>query len=272
MKPFITWVGGKTQILDQVLDKFPSDIDTYHEIFVGGGSVLLEFLEKCKKKEIKCKKVIAYDINEVLINLYIHVQKRLPEFIANISNLTDRYNISGDKSEFYYNVRTKYNQITDKTSIEKTSTFLFLNKTCFRGLHREGPNGFNVSYGHKKNPAIFNIDHLTNVSNLIKDVRFEVMSFRESLDKTFKDTDYVYMDPPYVPENNKSFVGYTSIGFNDKCHIDLFNMCKKLNCNFLMSNSYTTIVTDTFSDYNIDIIDCKRIINPTTTQEVLVYN
>lgn len=37
IQPIIKWVGGKTQILEEVLDKFPCDIENYYEPFLGGG-------------------------------------------------------------------------------------------------------------------------------------------------------------------------------------------------------------------------------------------
>ena len=39
-KPFIKWVGGKSQLLEEIREKYPSDIVKYCEPFVGGGAVL----------------------------------------------------------------------------------------------------------------------------------------------------------------------------------------------------------------------------------------
>lgn len=44
-KPFVKWVGGKTQLIDQLEALLPADFDqwenvTYIEPFVGGGAML----------------------------------------------------------------------------------------------------------------------------------------------------------------------------------------------------------------------------------------
>lgn len=71
-KPILKWIGGKTQIIDKLLDKFPRNINNYHEIFLGGGSVLFGLLSN--KNITVTGNVYAYDLNEPLI-YYIKIYK-----------------------------------------------------------------------------------------------------------------------------------------------------------------------------------------------------
>ena len=87
-KPVLKWVGGKTQIIDKVINKFPTNIDNYHELFLGGGSVLFALLDSVKHNKIKIKGTInAYDLNQTLINLYINIQKEPQKVIDNIKTI-----------------------------------------------------------------------------------------------------------------------------------------------------------------------------------------
>ena len=74
----------------------------------------------------------------------------------------------------------------DKTTVECSALFMILNKTCFRGLYREGPNGFNVPYGNYNSPEILNLDHLMEIHELIQPVVFTSCSFEESISKAKK--------------------------------------------------------------------------------------
>ena len=41
--------------------------------------------------------------------------------------------------------------------------------------------------------------------------------------------DFIYLDPPYVPENPQSFVKYTHDGFSLETHQELFQIVKQLH-------------------------------------------
>jgi DNA adenine methylase len=83
IKPILKWVGGKTQIIDKILDNFPYEIENYYEPFLGGGSVLLGLLNKIKENKIKLKgNIYVYDINEPLIYMYKNIQNN---YIGNIN-------------------------------------------------------------------------------------------------------------------------------------------------------------------------------------------
>lgn len=278
-KPFLKWLGGKTQIIDNILDKIPNNIENYHDIFLGGGSVLFGILSLQKQNKININnKIYAYDINKDLINVYKNIQNNKEELWKYITKYISEYHNKGEvisKENYYYSIRDKYNNI-NKDTIECSALFMFLNKTCFRGMYREGPNGFNVPYGHyKKTPTIITKEDLDNINVLIKDVIFIHSDFCNSF-KNIKSGDFVYLDPPYVPINKSSFVGYIKDGFSFENHVTLFNKIKELNnIKFIMNNSNVKLVLDNFSDYSIEYIKAKRAINSknpdSTTTEVLIY-
>ena len=54
-KPFLKWVGGKTQIIDTILSKIPKEMNNYHELFLGGASILLGVYPYKKKNRYQTK-------------------------------------------------------------------------------------------------------------------------------------------------------------------------------------------------------------------------
>lgn len=300
LKPLLKWVGGKTQIIDKLISDFPIKINNYREIFLGGGSVLLNLLFYVKKGLIKIDgNIYAYDLNESLIFVYKNIQSNHNELYDSIEKIINEFNECGNslninrkptnineakeaKENYYYWIRSEYNKLNpkEKTSVLGSSMFIFLNKTCFRGVFRVGPNGFNVPYGHYNNPEIINKEHLDYVHELIQGVLFDCCDFTISLDSV-EPGDFIYLDPPYAPETNTSFVGYTENGFNIDNHNNLFKLIHKLtetNKKIMMSNSDVSLIRDNFSDtkYNISSILCKRSINSknpeSKAKEVIIKN
>lgn len=300
VKPFLKWVGGKTQIIDKVIDKFPKEMNNYHEIFVGGGSVLLALLSSQRDDLITINGTIyAYDLNTALITTYKHVQSNPEELYNEIETLITEYSdIIGDEinrksttieeastsqESYYYWIRYRYNNLTldEKECVLASAMFIFLNKLCFRGVFREGPNGFNVPFGHYKTvPTIVTKEHLLEVQELIKDVQFINSDFSDSIE-TAIENDFVYLDPPYAPEMKTSFVGYTKDGFSIEQHERLFQLIKDLskkNIKFTMSNSNVKLIQTNFpkTEYTVDEIICRRAINSkkpeSTAKEVLICN
>lgn len=299
-KPILKWVGGKTQILDKLFINFPKEINNYHELFIGGGSVLFKLLLEVKNNNIKINNNInAYDINEPLIFLYKNIKDIPNEFYQEIQKIIDDYNsiesLNGNrtpqnideaktsKESYYYWIRKEYNNLsnTEKTTIIGSSYFLFLNKIGFRGLFRlNSKKEFNVPFGNYKNPEIINHEHLIYISELIKNVNFYCLDYKKSLELV-EENDFVYLDPPYYPEKNNSFVSYTENGFDKNEHQIFFDSCKKLknkNIKFVLSNSDVEIIRENFKDviYNIVSISCKRSINSknpeSKTNEVIIKN
>ena len=85
---FIKWVGGKTQILDELFNRFPQQMNNYIEPFLGGGSVLIELLNKLENKEITITgQIYCSDINENLINSYNHIKSNLNELVKELDEL-----------------------------------------------------------------------------------------------------------------------------------------------------------------------------------------
>jgi DNA adenine methylase len=288
IKPILKWVGGKTQILDKLLPDFPKEMNNYHEIFLGGGSVLLALLTYVKNGIIKINgNIYANDLNDALICMYKNIQTNHNELYHCVQVIISEMNecttgsinripknleeAKENKENYYYWMRINYNNLTlqEKSSVYGSAIFIFLNKTCFRGVFRVGPRGFNVPYGNNKNPEIINKLHLDEIHELIQGVIFRCCDFTESM-SSITENDFVYLDPPYAPETVTSFVKYTESGFALEKHKLLFETIHTLpylSIKMMMSNADVSLVRENFTKceedkkYTVNSILCKRKIN-----------
>lgn len=272
-KPFVKWVGGKSQLLEEIRKKYPHCIEKYCEPFVGGGAVLFDVLQNFQPKEI-----LINDINKELINTYKQVKDNCEELILQLRKLQDCYiNCTQEEQKIiFHEKRSRYNTIKiddkDFENLEKAALFIFLNKTCFNGLYRVNSKGlFNVPMGTYKNPKICNENNLRVVSEKLQKVTITCGDYSQCANFIDENT-FVYIDPPYRPlTTTASFTSYSENEFGDKQQIELGEFVDKIaakGAKVVVSNSDPKNVdeNDNFFDnlyykYFIERVNAVRAIN-----------
>lgn len=275
LKPFVKWVGGKSQLLSELEKTLPTDgkkiLTKYCEPMVGGGALFFDVLSKNSFKQFYIS-----DINAELINAYKAIKNNVDGLIELLQEMQTSFCSMDDSARkiYYYSVRDKFNdtQLTDATSTAKAAYFIFLNKTCFNGLYRVNRKGqFNVPMGAYKNPKICDGENLRNVHNALQNV--EIVCGDYSLSKQFIDNGtFVYLDPPYRPISQTSaFTSYNPYLFDDNEQMRLARFVDELNASgakIVLSNSDPKNVDpeDRFFDelykaYRIKRISATRMIN-----------
>lgn len=265
--PIVKWVGGKRQLMFELLKNMPENYNRYFEPFIGGGALFFE---------LQPDNAYISDLNEELINLYKVVRDNVEELITDLQ----KHDIS---KEYFIEIRNidRTEEYKNWSNVKKASRFIYLNRTCFNGMYRVNSKGeFNVPFGYYKNPRILDENNLINCSNLFQRTEIRHADFSEILKKV-KKGDFVYFDPPYVPlSETSSFTSYTKDGFDLDMQFKLRDVCDELDSigvKFLLSNSDTKLVSELYENYNIKKVFASRQINANADgrgkiTEVLVRN
>lgn len=290
-KPFIKWVGGKSQLIEQLDAQLPADFGnwenvTYIEPFVGGGAMLFYMLQRYPN----IRHAVINDINQDLTTCYENVRDNPEQLIASLRDIEDAYltlQTEEGRKDFFMAVRDRYNE-KNLAPVENTTMFFFLNRTCFNGLYRVNKRGlFNVPFGRYARPTICDAETIRKDSELLQRVEILTGDFEETFSYANHNTLF-YFDPPYRPlSDTSSFNDYTKEAFNDAAQIRLKNYCDRINeagFRFMLSNSDSKGKNeeDNFFDvlygaYQIERVWASRSINSNPNKrgkltEILVRN
>ena len=112
-KPFVKWVSGKGQLIEQLEALLPADFDrcenvTYIEPFVGGGAMLFHMLQN----HVNIKKAVINDINADLTTCYEVVRDNPTELINSLKEIQQEYYSFGSedlRKQFYMLMRDEFN-------------------------------------------------------------------------------------------------------------------------------------------------------------------
>ena len=341
LKSPLKYLGGKAQLLPKLNKLLPKRISSYRECFLGGGSLLFHVLAEADAQRIELGTVSVSDINANLVDFYVDVRDNLDALLCRLTALFAAYEASPieakeaetrrrskvhpketlaesvltSQSAVYYFLRAEYNRLKASSALTvadrtyKSALFLFLNKTSFRGLHRENKGGlFNVPFGHYKS---VNLDetNLRAVSAALRKWKVEIkcQSFTalNDLPSLHEDTvdalaagiaavsladkdsnprpeHFVYLDPPYYPVAASSFTDYSTEGFGEEDHAAVIALCRQLQTRgyrWVMSNAacgYITAGFEGISGVSIDRVSCRRAIHSADpaakADELIVHN
>ena len=278
LKPFVKWAGGKGRLLSQLDANLPQFLYTSNEVcyiepFVGGGAMLFHMMQEFTN----ITQIVINDINEELIACYRLIKDNPGNLVSKLKGIEDRFLSENQevRRELFYAYRDEYNNKVNLADINRCALFIFLNRTCFNGLHRVNLKGdFNVPYGRYANPTICDKDTILAISKALNriDITIKSGNYRNVLeDITNPANTFVYLDPPYRPllgENN--FRAYSKGPFSDQQQEELKAFCDVLTglgARWMQSNSDSknedgsSYFEDLYENYVFQTIYAPRAIN-----------
>jgi DNA adenine methylase len=268
-RPFVKWVGGKRQLLQQFknMDLYPPHgfnpkTGTYFEPFVGGGAMFFDLLPK---------RAVLSDTNLELVTTYNVIKNNVQDLITKLKEHQRK-----NSKEYFLKIRSQ--DIEKLSDLDIAARFIYLNRTCFNGLFRVNNKGkFNVPYGDNHNPIICNGENLIKVSEFLSGIKIKHKDYKEVLVEA-KRGDFIYFDPPYYPKSKTSnFTKYTSGDFLENEQKELRDVYIKLHrrgCFVMLSNSDTPFINKLYSglgkEIKINKVFASRSINSIGSKRGLI--
>lgn len=272
MSPFVKWAGGKRQLIKEIMTRLPDKYNTYFEPFVGGGALFFHLAPS---------KSVINDITKELIITYEVIRDNVDDLIDNLNKHMENHVLN--PSEYYYSVRKQDREIdwsnADKLTV--ASRMIYLNKACFNGLYRVNRAGyFNVPFNKKDSIITHSNENLMLINNFLNSSRTTILNtdFEDVVKNAIKG-DFVFFDPPYDVIKKETFDSYNPQSFGVEGQKRLARVFQELTNRgvyVMLTNHNTPLINDLYSNYHIDVIEVKRMINSDSKNrrgtEVIVYN
>lgn len=247
------WVGGKTQLLPELLANAPEQFRAYHEPFMGGAAL---FFALVRQERLGRRRAFLSDVNRELVDTYVAIRDEVEAVISALEQ-------HAYEREHYYQVRAL--DPWAMRSAERAARLLYLNRTGFNGLYRVNRQGeFNVPFGRYTSPRICDAENLRAVSRALSGVAIEHRPFHGVVERA-QPGDLVYFDPPYVPLSpTASFVSYAQGGFaleDQERLASVFDALAERGVRVMLSNSDTSWVRDRYARHRVHSVLARRNVN-----------
>lgn len=245
-KPFLKWVGGKTQLLKDLRPRVPPTFGTYIEPFIGGGALFFD---------LRPQKAIIADVNAELINVYKSVTKGVSAVLNHLKKFKNT------KEDFEKTRELVFEDLEPSFAATRT---IYLNRACFRGIYRVRANSqFNGSYGYNQDHRLYEQEKIQAASYALQEVKIVCRDYREVLGRYACKGDFVFLDPPYLPVSLTSKFGYyyTKEPFTEDNQKELANevsRLQKLGGHIMLTNSNHPLVHELYQKYKLTVVLSHR--------------
>jgi DNA adenine methylase len=252
-KPFLKWVGGKRQLIPELLKYVPAGFKHYYEPFIGGGALFFALRARGWTGA-----ATLGDANERLVRTYLGVRNDVDEVIRHLRIM--HY----DKEEYLATRAHPPDASSDDT--EMAAWFIYVNKCGFNGLYRvNSKGGFNVPFGRYDNPTLCDEPGLRAAAAVLKRTTLKVDDFERGV-RAAERGDLIYFDPPYIPVSQTAdFTSYTAGGFTHEDQLRLRDCAlrlKKLGAHVILSNADVEAVHRLYAQgFVIKHVEARRNIN-----------
>jgi DNA adenine methylase len=252
--PFLKWVGGKRQLLPELLKavEVAGTFRHYHEPFLGGGAL---FFALARTGQLEGRAYLS-DLNQNLMDAWLGVRDHVDQVVRILKEHRKHHS-----EAYFYRLRDR----VPRTLATRAARIIYLNKTCYNGLYRENSKGrFNAPFGRYANPRICDEDNLRAVSAALGRARLDTRHFRSVL-KYARRGDLVYFDPPYVPlSKTADFTSYSKEGFGagEQAGLaDVFARLANRGVKVVLTNSMTDYTVELYREFYVYQVLANRVVN-----------
>lgn len=238
MNSFMSWVGGKKALREEIVRRFPLYYERYIEVFGGGGWVLFH---KQPGRDFE----VYNDFNSLLANLYRCVRDRHEELI--------------DALRYVLNSREDFELLRDALARDSPATPVQKASWFYQIIRYSYASGL-TSYGSQPHDIRSDFPLIEQAHRRLKDVVVENKDFEKLIRQYDRPVSFFYCDPPYhATEGYYQNIGED--GFTEKDHIRLRDTLLSMEGRFLLSYNDDAFVRELYDAPGIQIEAVTRLNN-----------